>query len=79
MQLYIRDVVASVTRPKKELKRYKKVLIPAGEMQTVEIELDTNTLGFHNRSLEYVVEKGDFRIMAGTNSEDYIETKITLR
>ncbi|MCI5970369.1 MAG: glycoside hydrolase family 3 N-terminal domain-containing protein [Clostridia bacterium] len=79
VQIYVRDVVASVTRPKKELKGYKKIMIPAGETKTVEIELDTNTLGFYNRSLEYVVEKGDFRIMAGTSSEKYIETKITLK
>lgn len=79
VQLYIRDEVASVTRPKKELKGYKKVHIAAGETQTVEIVLDTAELGFHTRSLEYITEPGKFRLMAGANAENYIETEITLR
>lgn len=79
VQLYIRDEVASVTRPKKELKGYKKVHVAAGETKKVEIVLDTAALGFHTRSLEYVIEPGKFRLMAGANAENYIETEITLR
>lgn len=79
VQVYVRDVVASQTRPKKELKGFKKVHVAAGETVTAEIELDTNSLGFHNRKLEYVVEKGMFKLMAGKNAEDFIETEFELK
>lgn len=79
VQLYVRDEVASVTRPKKELKGYKKVHIAAGETQTVEIVLDTASLGFHTRRLEYITEPGKFKFMVGANAESYIETEITLK
>lgn len=79
VQLYIRDNVASVTRPKKELKAYKKVHLCAGETKTVSMELDTASLGFSNRKLEYIVEKGTFTLMVGANSEDYLKTEFVLK
>lgn len=78
VQLYIRDEVASMTRPKKELKGYQKVFLRKGETKQVEIVLDTSSLGFHNRKLDYVIEPGCFRIYVGTNSEECMETWIDL-
>jgi beta-glucosidase len=68
VQLYIRDMVGSVTRPVKELKGFQKVMIPAGETKTITFEITTNDLMFYNYDLEHVWEPGDFRVMIGTNS-----------
>lgn len=76
VQLYIRDMVASSVRPIKELKGFKKVFIKRGERMTVCIPLDIKALGFYDRQLNYVVESGEFLIMVGTNSEDYIGKSI---
>ncbi len=78
VQLYVHDKVASMTRPMKELKGFKKVFIKSGETKTVEIELSVSDLGFRNRKNEYIVEKGDFEIMVGTNSDDCIITELKL-
>lgn len=76
VQLYIRDIVASSVRPIKELKGFKKVFIKKGEKLTVNIPLDINALGFYDRNLNYVVESGEFLVMVGSNSEDYISKSI---
>ncbi len=79
VQLYTRDVVASSVRPVKELKGFKKVFIKSGEKKTVEIPLDIQSLGFYDRQLNYIVEPGEFVIMAGTNSEDCIKESIFVK
>ncbi len=78
VQLYVHDITASQTRPMKELKGFKKVFIKKGETVSVSIELPIHSIGFHNRQLEYIVEKGKFTVMMGTNSDDVIETEITV-
>ena len=78
VQLYVHDIVASQTRPMKELKGFKKVFIKKGETVSVSIELDIHNIGFHTRKLDYIVEKGKFEIMVGTNSDDVITTEITV-
>jgi beta-glucosidase len=69
-QLYIRDVISSVTRPVKELKGFSRVTLEPGEIKTVEFTLDFNHLAFFNRHMEWVVEPGTFRVMVGSSSED---------
>ena len=67
VQLYIRDKVASIIRPIRELKGYKKVFLKLGETQTVHFELSYKDLGFYNENGEYLVEKGVFEIYVGEN------------
>jgi beta-glucosidase len=70
VQLYIRDLVGSMTRPVKELKGFQKVFIKAGETKTVTFEITPEDLKFYNYDLQYDWESGDFVIMAGGNSRD---------
>ena len=70
VQLYIRDVVGSVTRPVKELKGFQKVSLKAGETKTVTFTITTGDLKFYNYDLKYDWEPGDFQIMIGGNSRD---------
>ena len=73
VQLYIRDMAASVTRPVKELKGFKRLSLTPGEKQRVEFTLGPEHLGFYNREMRFVVEPGEFRVMVGSSSEDVIE------
>jgi len=75
VQLYIRDVAASVTRPVKELKGFQRITLRAGEKKRVEFTLGPKDLGFYDRTMNFVVEPGEFRAMVGANSEDVIEAK----
>jgi beta-glucosidase len=70
VQLYIQDPVASISRPVKELKNFKKVLLQPGEKKEVSFEITTNDLMFYNSELKYDWEPGDFIIYMGTNSRD---------
>jgi beta-glucosidase len=75
VQLYIRDVVASMTRPVKELKGFQRVTLQPGEKRRVEFTLTRDQLAFWNREMRFVVEPGEFRVMVGSNSQDVIEAK----
>ncbi len=68
VQLYIRDVVGSVTRPVKELKGFQKIELQPGESKEVSFTITTEDLKFYNYDLQHVWEAGDFDIMIGTNS-----------
>ncbi|MFT3738377.1 MAG: beta-glucosidase BglX [Breznakibacter sp.] len=70
VQLYIRDLVGSVTRPVKELKGFRKIFLKAGETQTVSFHITPNELKFYNSELQYDWEPGGFDIMVGGNSRD---------
>ena len=70
VQMYIRDVVSSVTRPVKELKGFKKVSLRPGETQTVEMEITPELLAFYDVNMNYVVEPGEFVILVGNSSRD---------
>jgi beta-glucosidase len=70
VQLYIRDVVGSVTRPVKELKNFEKVLIQPGETKTVSFTITTEDLKFYNYDLQFDWEPGDFDIMIGPDSKE---------
>ena len=75
VQLYIRDPVASLSRPVKELKGFQRVTLQAGQKRKVEFVLDREHLGFWNRQMRFVVEPGEFRVMVGSNSVDVLEAK----
>ena len=70
VQLYIRDLVGTVTRPVKELKGFQKVFLKAGETKSVEFEISTDDLKFYNSALNYDWEAGDFIMMIGGNSQE---------
>lgn len=78
VQLYIRDLVGSVTRPVKELKGFEKVFIKAGESKTVSFRITPKLLKFYNYNLDYVFEPGDFDVMIGGNSHDVKSARFTL-
>jgi len=70
VQLYVRDMVGSVTRPVKELKGFKKITLVPGEEKTVVFELQEEDLAFYTRNMDYKAEPGDFRVFTGSSSED---------
>jgi beta-glucosidase len=77
VQLYIQDPAASISRPVKELKNFKKVFLQPGEKKDINIEITTNDLKFYNSDLKYDWEPGDFIIYIGSNSRDVKSAKIT--
>ena len=70
VQLYIRDLVGSVTRPVKELKGFEKIFLKAGESKKVSFKIIPELLKFYNYNLDFVCEPGDFEVMIGRNSRD---------
>lgn len=68
VQLYIRDLVGSVTRPVKELKGFQKIAVKKGEKQTVTFQITDEDLKFYNSDLKFVAEPGQFEIFVGGNS-----------
>jgi beta-glucosidase len=70
VQLYIRDLIASVTVPVKELKGFRKIMLEPGEKKTVEFKIKHDDLSLYNKSMERVVEPGTFAVMVGSSSED---------
>jgi beta-glucosidase len=76
VQLYIRDVVSSVTRPTKELRGFERVTLRAGETRTVTFALGPDDLSLIDRRMQRVVEPGRFEIMVGTNSERLITASL---
>lgn len=76
VQLYIRDLVGSITRPVKELKGFQKVDLKAGETKTVTFNITPNDLKFYNYDLKYDWEPGEFVIMVGGNSRDVKSAKV---
>lgn len=70
VQLYIRDVVSQVVRPIMELRGFRKVLLEAGEAQTLEFTLTRQMLGYYGPDNRFLFEAGEFEIMVGPNSAD---------
>jgi beta-glucosidase len=73
-QLYIRDLVASLTRPVKELKAFQRVKLAARETKTLAFDVPAASLGFHGRDNRYVVEPGAFRLWVGGDSASGLES-----
>jgi len=76
VQLYIRDIVGSATRPIQELKGFQKIELAPGESRKVSFEITPELLKFYNTDLKYDWESGDFNIMVGTNSRDVKALKV---
>jgi beta-glucosidase len=76
VQLYIRDLVSSVTRPVMELKDFKRISLAAGESKTVEFVITPAKLSFLDLNMKNVVEPGWFDIMVGTSSVKFETAKL---
>jgi beta-glucosidase len=79
VQLYLRDVVASVTRPIIELKDFKKIHLKPNESKTVKFTITNDELKFYNQNMEWVAEPGEFKVFIGTNSRDLKEASFQLK
>ena len=77
-QLYIRDLVGSVTRPVKELKGFQKNTIKKGEKQTLTFQISVEDLKFYNSDLQFVSEPGQFEIFVGSNSSTELKAAFEL-
>ncbi|MCU0358659.1 MAG: beta-glucosidase BglX [Cyclobacteriaceae bacterium] len=79
VQLYIRDLVGSVTRPVKELKAFKKINLKAGEKQKVTFTLTKDDLSFYNADLQFIAEPGEFHVYVGGDSQQVKQASFTLK
>ncbi|MGB9456545.1 MAG: glycoside hydrolase family 3 N-terminal domain-containing protein [Bryobacteraceae bacterium] len=79
VQMYIRDLVSSVTRPVKELKGFRRIALEPGETATVRFEITSELLAFWDVNMKYRVEPGDFEIMVGNSSRDADLQKLVLQ
>jgi len=73
VQLYVRDLVGSVTRPVKELKGFQRISLAPGERKAVRFQVPASQLGFHGLDMTYVVEPGAFKVWVGPNSAEGLE------
>ncbi len=78
VQLYIRDLVGSITRPIKELKGFKKINLKKGETKTVNFTINSKTLQFYTVNKKWEVEPGDFEVWIGGDSESELKTSFTV-
>ncbi|MGM0546902.1 MAG: glycoside hydrolase family 3 N-terminal domain-containing protein [Bacteroidota bacterium] len=79
VQLYIRDMNASVTRPVKELKAFEKISLDAGETKEISFTIDRTDLEFYDIDMNLTAEPGEFKVFIGTNSEDVQEAEFEYR
>ncbi|MFY9151843.1 MAG: beta-glucosidase BglX [Prolixibacteraceae bacterium] len=79
VQLYLRDMVGSVTRPVKELKGFQKVFLKQGESRKVEFTLTEKDLRFYNSDLKFVSEPGEYKVFVGTSSAENLEAGFVLK
>jgi len=79
VQLYIRDMVGSVTRPVKELKSFQKIFLKKGESKTISFTISNDDLKFYNADLKWVNEPGEFVVMVGTDSQNLKSKKFELK
>ena len=78
VQLYIRDLVGSVTRPMQELKGFQKIMLPAGASKTVTFPVTDQDLSFYRRDMTFGSEPGEFEIMVGGSSDQVKKVKVRL-
>ncbi len=79
VQLYTRDLVASITPPVKELRRFKRIQLKPGESQTVQFTLNTSDLAFYNQEMELVTEPGTFHIWIASDSDNGLLGKFDVK
>lgn len=77
-QLYIRQMIGSVTRPLKELKDFRKVFLKPGESKTITFTISAEDLKFYDINMKYTFEPGDFKVFIGTNSQNVMEADFKL-
>ncbi len=78
VQMYIRDMVGSITRPVMELKGFQTIELKAGESKTVKFKISNDDVKFYNADLKYASEPGDFKVFIGGNSRDVKEADFKL-
>lgn len=78
VQLYVRDLVASATRPVKELKGFQKIMLKAGESRAVTFTLTERDLSFYRQDMTFGTEPGEFDIMVGGNSTDLKKVRVQM-
>ncbi|MCY1719377.1 fibronectin type III-like domain-contianing protein [Prolixibacteraceae bacterium Z1-6] len=74
--MYVNDNESSVATPVKVLKGFKKIDLRPGESKTIDFEITYNELGIWDRSMNYVVEPGEFEIMVGNSSEHIFQKSV---
>ena len=79
VQMYIRDLVGSITRPVKELKGFERIHLKKGESKQVNFTITPDLLKFYNYDMQYVCEPGEFNVMIGPNSRDVKTTSFELK
>ena len=79
VQMYVRDLVGSVSRPVKELKGFSRVSLRKGETRRVDFKITLDDLKFYNQQLDYRAEPGDFEVMVGPDSRNVQTLKFTLK
>lgn len=79
VQLYVSDLIASITRPVKELKGFQRVSLQAGESKTVHFALPVQEIGFIGPALHYIVEPGQFTLWVGPDSERGLSTTVEVQ
>ena len=77
VQLYVQDVVGSITRPVKELKGFERIALQPGEKRTISFEIKLEDLKYYNSELIYDVEKGDFNVWIGKNASEGLKASFT--
>jgi beta-glucosidase len=78
VQLYIRDLVGNVTRPVKELKEFKKILVKKGETVTVTFNISTSELSYYHEDMSFTLDSGDFELFVGPNSSEGLVTRFSV-
>jgi len=79
VQLYIRDVSGSISRPVKELKGFELISLKKGEQKTIRFTLNKQDLGYYDNDGNYLLEPGIFKVFVGTNSNELLETEFELK
>ncbi len=79
VQLYVRDMIGSVTRPVLELEGFQKIMLNPGESQTIHFTLSAEELRFWDQDMQFSWEPGDFKVFVGPNSGDLLEADFKLR
>jgi beta-glucosidase len=78
VQLYVRDIVASMTRPVKQLKGFRRVTLQPGNTKTVAFTLESEDLGFYDQQMRYVVEPGLYQVWVGSSSAEGLQGEFRL-
>ena len=78
VQLYVRDMIGSVTRPILELEGFQKIMLDSGESQTIHFTLSAEELRFWDQDMQFSWEPGDFKVFVGPNSVDLLEADFKL-